>query len=267
MGQKLSTVRGVKSDDFTQPGNAVNEIWVGDTEVISRLPFGDNDMEQAGWPKDGMPKIPWHNFIIPMKRDTIAPLRYNNSFHLRGMYEVPAHQMVCCNREGCISNQGITRTVITQDLVFQHPFQLLFALAMLFCASCLTRSVRTLRQAAAPKFDENKTYTNQDQKHWESVIRAAVIRFIVGNFLATYAALLWVGVQGAYQFNSWDWLLLEFVLVLSMYYQVIAGFWALRKLITDGTKVLNKLMLSQGSLHETVDDKSQFPQNELHAAV
>ncbi|EKV11337.1 hypothetical protein Pdw03_2526 [Penicillium digitatum] len=70
MGNKISAVHGVKSDHFYDQGNAVNEIWVGDVEVISRLPFGDSDLEQAGWPKGDFPKIPWHHFIIPMqKRD------------------------------------------------------------------------------------------------------------------------------------------------------------------------------------------------------
>jgi hypothetical protein len=70
MGNKVSAVHGVKSDHFYDQGNAVNEIWVGDVEVVSRLPFGDSDLEQAGWPPGGFPKIPWHHFIIPMhKRD------------------------------------------------------------------------------------------------------------------------------------------------------------------------------------------------------
>ncbi|KAK2756216.1 hypothetical protein FQN54_005624 [Arachnomyces sp. PD_36] len=67
MGNKISAVNGVKSSDFYQPGNAVNEIWWGDTEVVSRLPFGDSDMGQAGWPKGEWPKIPWRPFIIPLR--------------------------------------------------------------------------------------------------------------------------------------------------------------------------------------------------------
>ncbi|CAG8892939.1 unnamed protein product [Penicillium egyptiacum] len=68
MGNKVSAVHGVKSDHFYDQGNAVNEIWVGDVEVISRLPFGDSDLEQAGWPPGDFPKIPWHHFIIPMRK-------------------------------------------------------------------------------------------------------------------------------------------------------------------------------------------------------
>ncbi|KKK13632.1 hypothetical protein AOCH_007307 [Aspergillus ochraceoroseus] len=68
MGQKISAVNGVKSDNYFEPGNAINQIWYGDVEMISRLPFGDTDMGQAGW-ASGFPKIPWHDFIIPLKRD------------------------------------------------------------------------------------------------------------------------------------------------------------------------------------------------------
>lgn len=69
MGNKLSAVHGVKSDDFYRQGNAINEIWIGDAELVSRLPFGDSDLGQAGWPSGSWPKIPWHQFIIPLKRD------------------------------------------------------------------------------------------------------------------------------------------------------------------------------------------------------
>jgi hypothetical protein len=69
MGHNVSSVHGVKSSDFYAPGNAVNEIWVDNVELISRLPFGDSDLGQAGWPPGDWPKIPWHQFIIPLKRD------------------------------------------------------------------------------------------------------------------------------------------------------------------------------------------------------
>ncbi|OQD75052.1 hypothetical protein PENDEC_c008G02845 [Penicillium decumbens] len=68
MGHKVSVVHGVKSDNFYEQGNAINEIWVDDVEVISRLPFGDSDLEQASW-SENWPKIPWHQFIIPLKRE------------------------------------------------------------------------------------------------------------------------------------------------------------------------------------------------------
>ncbi|KAJ5586860.1 uncharacterized protein N7459_002625 [Penicillium hispanicum] len=69
MGNKISAVNGVKSDHFYEQGNAINEIWLGDVELISRLPFGDSDLGQAGWPPGNWPKIPWHQFIIPLKRE------------------------------------------------------------------------------------------------------------------------------------------------------------------------------------------------------
>ncbi|RJE18864.1 hypothetical protein PHISCL_08799 [Aspergillus sclerotialis] len=68
MGNKVSAVQGVKSEDYFKQGNAINEIWFGDVEILSRLPFGDSDLAQAGWPPGEWPKIPWHNFIIPWKR-------------------------------------------------------------------------------------------------------------------------------------------------------------------------------------------------------
>lgn len=73
MGNKFSAIHGVKSGNFYNQGNAINEIWIGDVEIVSRLPFGDSDLGQAGWPEGSWPKIPWHQFIIPMKRslDTI----------------------------------------------------------------------------------------------------------------------------------------------------------------------------------------------------
>lgn len=69
MGHKFSAINGVKSDNFYSQGNAINEIWIGNVELISRLPFGDSDRGQAGWPPGSWPKIPWHQFVIPLKRD------------------------------------------------------------------------------------------------------------------------------------------------------------------------------------------------------
>lgn len=68
MGNKVSAIHGVKSADFYNQGNAINEIWIGDVELVSRLPFGDSDLGQAGWPKGSWPKIPWHQFIVPLRR-------------------------------------------------------------------------------------------------------------------------------------------------------------------------------------------------------
>lgn len=67
MGNRISARNGLRSPNIYQPGNAVNEIWIDDFELISRLPFGDSDMAQAGWPKGDYPKIPWRPFIIPLR--------------------------------------------------------------------------------------------------------------------------------------------------------------------------------------------------------
>lgn len=68
----VSSIHGVKTPDFYAPGNAVNEIWIDKFELVSRLPFGDSDLGQASWPPHDWPKIPWHQFIIPLKRDLDA---------------------------------------------------------------------------------------------------------------------------------------------------------------------------------------------------
>ncbi|OJD26421.1 hypothetical protein ACJ73_02194 [Blastomyces percursus] len=80
MGNKVSAVTGVRSPSFFEPGNAVNEIWVGDLEVVSRLPFGDSDMAQAGWPKNDYPKIPWRPFIIPLRATVSAAVKSRSLF-------------------------------------------------------------------------------------------------------------------------------------------------------------------------------------------
>lgn len=68
MGHNVSVVNGVRSENFYEQRNAIHEIWVDDAELISRLPFGDSDLGQSNW-VGKWPKIPWHQFIIPLKRD------------------------------------------------------------------------------------------------------------------------------------------------------------------------------------------------------
>jgi hypothetical protein len=99
MGNKISVVHGVKSDHFYDQGNAINEIWVGDVEIVSRLPFGDSDQEQAGWPVGGVPKIPWHQFIIPLhKRDEAGNTSTGNMFSDRSFQQ--------CTCEGWLPTNG-----------------------------------------------------------------------------------------------------------------------------------------------------------------
>lgn len=83
MGHKFSAVHGVKSGNFYHQGNAINEIWLGDVELVSRLPFGDSDLGQAGWPEGSWPKIPWHQFIIPLKRS--VEVTSNSTMATNGM--------------------------------------------------------------------------------------------------------------------------------------------------------------------------------------
>lgn len=83
MGHKASVIHGVRSEDYYKPGNAINEIWIGHLELISRLPFGDSDMGQAGWPAGSFPKIPWHNFIIPLKRRGLVEADWNDRYSER----------------------------------------------------------------------------------------------------------------------------------------------------------------------------------------
>ncbi|KAL1970638.1 hypothetical protein VTN77DRAFT_4282 [Rasamsonia byssochlamydoides] len=93
MGHKASVVQGVRSENYYEPGNAINEIWLGDVEIVSRLPFGDSDMAQAGWPEGDWPKIPWHPFLIPLRRKLTE----------RGEPEAPA--LVLCDGKFCACRQ------------------------------------------------------------------------------------------------------------------------------------------------------------------
>ncbi|KAJ5678332.1 uncharacterized protein N7477_003965 [Penicillium maclennaniae] len=126
MGHKVSVVGGVKSDNFYQQGNAINEIWLGDVELISRLPFGDSDLEQAGWPAGSWPKIPWHQFIIPLKRD-LHPIPYStmsrNSSRdcyvaLLAEYEMPLHCRETLWNKNLISFLGAHLTVLGFVMAF-----------------------------------------------------------------------------------------------------------------------------------------------------
>ncbi|KAJ5246024.1 hypothetical protein N7468_001007 [Penicillium chermesinum] len=76
MGHNVSVINGVRSENFYEQRNGIHEIWVGDTEVISRLPFGDSDLGQSSW-FGKWPKIPWHQFIIPLKRDITSNITMN----------------------------------------------------------------------------------------------------------------------------------------------------------------------------------------------
>lgn len=66
MGNKVSSISGVRSNQLYKPGNGVNQIWVGDFEIVSRLPFGASDMSQASLSGKKYPSIPWRPFLIPL---------------------------------------------------------------------------------------------------------------------------------------------------------------------------------------------------------
>ena len=78
MGNKISAVNGVRSPNYYEPGNAINEIRIGNLELVSRLPFGDSELAQAGWPENDWPKIPWRQFIIPLSKR--SPVSESNPF-------------------------------------------------------------------------------------------------------------------------------------------------------------------------------------------
>lgn len=127
MGHKFSVVSGVKSENFYQQGNAINEIWLGDVELISRLPFGDSDLEQSGWPVGSWPKIPWHQFIIPLKRDLHtnphSSMSSNSSLNcyaaLLAEYEMPLHYLDSCWNKYLLSFLGALFAAIGFAMAFR----------------------------------------------------------------------------------------------------------------------------------------------------
>lgn len=120
MGHKFSTVHGVKSSDYSQAGNAINEIWYGDVELVSRLPFGDSDMAQASWHPGDWPKIPWHNFIIPWKRDVLVD---------SNAYSSPIPGGGSIRGRGRLRTQGLGGVSYAVSLVLAAAFAVLVCVA------------------------------------------------------------------------------------------------------------------------------------------
>lgn len=270
MGQKLSVVSGVRSENFTQPGNAVNEIWVGNTEIISRLPFGDNDMEQAGWPENGMPKIPWHNFIIPMKRALNTSANYSCSFDWSNISQVPSDMMACCCQHGCIPNQRIASTIIPTGLLVENPSQLAIAFILVCAAWDCLKSVKRLRRKIVPKYDSNKRYTTRDAKRWAFASGVVTTYFAVVSVLWWYATLALLQAYQVYQTKSWDWLLLVGVVFYSLLCQLLTGGWAILTLLRDWREIQRNTRHRQDEEEfiEIVEDKSSYsPQKQLCASV
>ncbi|KAL4918280.1 hypothetical protein BDW62DRAFT_66771 [Aspergillus aurantiobrunneus] len=268
MGQKLSVVKGVKSENFTQPGNAVNEIWVGDTEIISRLPFGDNDMEQASWPKKGMPKIPWHNFIIPMKRGLETSSQDGGLFNLRCNSQVPSDWMACCKQNGCTSNPNITNNIITGRLVGASPSPLLVAILWTFVIWLFVRLPKKLKQHNVA-YDPTKTYGKKDvQLAARRAILVSVI-FAISSMLACLGDLAWGRAYQFYEFKSWDWLLLVLVMRFFMLYKAVAIEWEMGKFWLAWWKMRRSARNRQDEevLVEDAEDQPNCPEKQRRASV
>ncbi|KAL3470582.1 hypothetical protein BJX99DRAFT_239294 [Aspergillus californicus] len=195
MGQKLTTVTGVRSENFTQPGNAINEIWAGNTEIISRLPFGDDDMAQAGWPENGMPKIPWHNFIIPMKRDLQTSVNFNRSID-------------------CISHQLIDY-IITRELLWQEP-TLFFAVLFLYSLAHVALLMSWWIRHRVPRYNPSTAYDAHDLRYRTYCLRFAVMFFLFGGLSGCLYILGWSYACQVYHFTTLDWRIYNLFSLISL---------------------------------------------------
>ncbi|KAL4778956.1 hypothetical protein BJX76DRAFT_342141 [Aspergillus varians] len=272
MGQKISVVNGVKSENYTQPGNAVNEIWVGNTEIISRLPFGDSDMEQAGWPKKGMPKIPWHNFIIPMKRalSTSAPsTTYNPSFRLGVIPQVPSDRMVCCSQDGCISDPQITNTVITAQLVSKDSSHLFNAFLLSYLACCVLCMPQVLRRMGFMKYDPTIIYNKRVVLRFALLMGVLTMLYTIGTVFAWLAMSASSQAYQVYQINSSDWKVLDGVARWFVLYHTVASTWATGMLWSNWWKIRrDSARPDEEILIEFSEGKPKYcPQRQLRASV
>ncbi|KAL2842784.1 hypothetical protein BJY01DRAFT_248935 [Aspergillus pseudoustus] len=215
MGHKVSAVTGVKSENFVDPGNAINEIWVGNTEVISRLPFGDSDMAQAGWPK-----IPWHNFIIPMKRDLSSfenlqgtiPYAHANWTTIT---QWPADKLICCNQLGCMTNNITTDYMFTQLRFNQDPTLMLVVWFLtLVTLVCLQLPCRKLIEN--PRYDPKKHYNARESRKFLVNALTSTTVTIIGLVFAGLTAALWVKAHYVYELKTWDHLLWEYGFYISV---------------------------------------------------
>ncbi|KAL5339066.1 hypothetical protein BJX70DRAFT_177596 [Aspergillus crustosus] len=205
MGHKVSVVTGVKSENFTQPGNAVNEIWVGDTEIISRLPFAGSDMDQAGWGKDGAPKIPWHNFIIPLKRDIHEIheiVDFNHNVNFSSIVDVPPNILVCCNRDGCMSNAQLTDVVITNTHLNQNPWLFIIAFAVMNFSITALLYIALIR-LNNPIIHDSKTRYDESEVQRSAFEALFTTRLLaVGGASVCLGAVLFLYAHQAYLLSS-----------------------------------------------------------------
>ncbi|KAL2821353.1 hypothetical protein BDW59DRAFT_150166 [Aspergillus cavernicola] len=254
MGQKLSVVTGVKSLNFTQPGNAINEIWAGNTEIISHLPFGDSDMSQASWPKDGLPKIPWHNFIIPMKRDFDATTL--NLTIPDNMTITPAE---------CLAYRPLIIEVPLRIVHFLPAFFLeITALAFMSMA----RNV----QMSAPRFNPRTSYEPED-------VRLAAFRACLATWCLLLGLVTWVfaglALLSLYQISGctgwWECPPVKVLIPLGALFDVGSTIYCVHTLWIDWKRV-NRVVDLQWNGHQTVGVYSKkkplvHTTSQLHALV
>ncbi|KAL4751251.1 hypothetical protein BDW72DRAFT_212846 [Aspergillus terricola var. indicus] len=275
MGKKLSVVQGVRSENYTDPGNAVNEIWVGDTELISRLPFGSSDMDQASWPTNGVPKIPWHNFIIPMKRDleTLSAANFTLPLDFSGINHVPPDQLVCCNQRGCITDQRFTQTVFTAKLVSQDFSHFDRAILLTFCAIITLNVYRGIRRVVtgSPLYS-HLVHDLMDVWYAASVSGTATVLNIIGLGAGWWAISAWSGAHEVYQFVADDWKLMGNLMRLVLFVQMISSVCTIIMDWLDVLRILRRRsrIRSQNQLKLTLDvseDKISMPQKPPAALV
>jgi hypothetical protein len=241
MGHKVSAVTGVKSENFTAPGNAINEVWVGNTEVISRLPFGDSDMAQAGWPESGMPKIPWHNFIIPMKRDLSTfddlkgtiPHTYVNWTTIT---EWPADKLICCNQLGCITDNQTTDYMFTELRISRDP-TLMVVLVILSIFTLVALQISWRKAPYDAEYDSTKSYTKSDVRGFSFKVLVSTIAGIVGLVFAAISVALWVKAHYVYQLKTWNFLLFEYGFYVAVILSGILSLFAVYSNWCDWLKV------------------------------
>lgn len=256
MGHKVSTVAGVKSENFTEPGNAINEIWVGNTEIISRLPFGDSDMAQAGWPKNGAPKIPWHNFIIPMKRDLEITLNLSRTVDWNTVLQTPSNKLICCNGSGCIANDLASSSVITTQLINQNPTYLLaifflsiFALAFLWLSWSKIPHM--------PQYDPTKTYNAGDLRSFALKAYVSTVCTLFGSVIAAVSVVFWIQAHQAYAFYNWDSLLVEYAYYFLLAVSVFTATWNANQNWKESLKVSEDQFVRDDSQYLAEKEQTQ----------
>ncbi|KAL4941526.1 hypothetical protein BDV06DRAFT_179632 [Aspergillus oleicola] len=257
MGHKLSAVNGVRSENYTEPGNAINEIWIGNTEIISRLPFGDNDMEQAGWPTNGMPKIPWHNFIIPMKRDLQVLGNDTGPVNICNMSNVTVDRIVWCNPIVCITVQGpheeITALVKYSDAAF-----LINAIAWTVFAYLYLLTPQRARRNRALVYEPVRTHNRRDVTDFGLDALMTTVSFAVGIGLSFLSVWLWAQARHFCKLSSWDWQLVQLVqsvVGLFLFYRTVLGARVLGNIWKDWWRMRRDVVRQERRSKERLEEE------------